>query len=85
MRIRTDGNKSHREQTIQEAADRLNVNKTQAVLVSCDVVGDVLDGVEDALKHPDLPPSLRDELADVISTRRVKIQVSEPEAAVTFD
>ena len=53
MRIRTDGDKSHRQDTIEAAAERLDCNKTHAVLVSCDVVGNVLDGVEDALEHPD--------------------------------
>ena len=69
MRIRTDGDKAHRADTIDAAADRLGMNKTRAVLISCDVVGDVLDGVEEALEHPDLPPRVREELAETISTR----------------
>jgi len=85
MRIRTDGEYAHRKDTIEAAANRLDCNKTHAVLVSCEVVGDVLDGVEDALEHPDLPPSLRDELAETISTRRVNVEVPEPEVAVTLD
>ncbi len=85
MRIRTDGEYAHREDTIEAAANRLGCNKTHAVLVSCEVVGDVLDGVEDALEHPDLPPNLREELAETVSTRRVDVDVSDPEASVTFD
>lgn len=85
MRIRTDGDKSHRETTIQNAADRLDCNKTRAVLVSCEVVGDVLDGVEDALAHEDVPPRVRRELADRISTRRVTVEVPESEASVSLD
>jgi len=85
MRIRTDGEYAHRKDTIEAAANRLDCNKTHAVLVSCEVVGDVLDGVEDALEHPDLPPSLRDELAETISTRRVDVNVSEPDASIQLD
>jgi len=85
MRIRTDGDKSHRQDTIEAAAERLDCNKTHAVLVSCDVVGNVLDGVEDALEHPDLSPRLRQELAETISTRQVTVEVSDPETSVNFD
>lgn len=85
MRIRTDGEKSHREATIQGAADRLDCNKTEAVLVSCDVVGDVLDGLEDALEHEDLSPRVRRELAERVSTRRVTVEVEEPSASVSLD
>jgi len=85
MRIRTDGEYAHREDTIEAAANRLDCNKTRAVLVSCEVVGDVLDGVEDALEHPDLPPRVRDELADAISTRRVEIETPEPAASIDVE
>lgn len=42
------------------------------------LVADVLDGVEDALEHPDLQPSIREELAETISTRKIEIEVSNP-------
>jgi len=85
MRIRTDGDKSHRQDTIEAAANRLDCNKTRAVLISCDVVGRLLDNVEDALEHKDLPPRVRDELAETISTRSVEIEVSQPEATVNVE
>jgi len=85
MRIRTDGDNAHRKDTIEAAADRLDCNKTRAVLVSCDVVGNVLDGVEEALRHEDLPPKVRRELAEEISSRQVKIEISDPEATVSLD
>ena len=85
MRIRTDGEYSHRKDTIEAAAERFDCNKTKAVLIACEVSGDVLDGVEEALEHPDLPPSVRDELAETISTRRVDVDVAEPEASVSLD
>lgn len=85
MRIRTDGDKAHRKATIEAAADRLDCNKTRAVLVSCDVVGQLLDNVEDALEHEDLSPRVRQELAETISTWKVTVEVSEPDASVTVD
>jgi len=83
MRIRTDGEYSHREETIEAAAERFDCNKTKTVLIACEVAGDVLDGVEEALDHPVLLLSLRDELAETISTRGVRITVPEPEASVS--
>jgi hypothetical protein len=85
MRIRTDGEYAHRKDTIEAAASRLECNKTRAVLVSCEVVGDVLDGVEEALEHPDLPPRVRQEIAQKISTRRVDIEVKEPSVSVSLE
>jgi hypothetical protein len=85
MRIRTDGDKAHRMDTIESAAERLDCNKTRAVLLSCEVVGDVLDGVEDALEHPDLPPSVAEELAETISTRRVEVELIRTSASVSHD
>jgi len=85
MRIRTDGDYEHRKDTIEAAANRLDCNKTRAVLVSCDVVGRLLDNVEDALEHEDLPPRVRDELAETISTRTVTVDVEEPAASVDVD
>lgn len=85
MRIRTDGEYAHREDTIEAAANRLDCNKTRAVLVSCDVVGRLLDNVEGALEHEDLPPRVRDELAETISTRQVDVEVFDPDASVTLD
>lgn len=85
MRIRTDGDKAHRKATIETAAERLGCNKTRAVLLSCDVVGELLDNVEDALEHEDLPPRVRQELAETISTRKVTVEVSEPTASVDVE
>jgi hypothetical protein len=85
MRIRTDGDYEHRKDTIEAAANRLDCNKTRAVLISCDVVGRLLDNVEDALEHEDLPPRVRDELAETISTRTVTVDVKEPAASVDVD
>ena len=82
MRIRTDGDKAHRADIIDAAANRLGVNKTLAVLISCDVVGDVLDGVEEALENEELSPRVRNELAETISTRRIAIEASKPDVEI---
>lgn len=42
------------------------------------LVADILDGVEDALEHLDLQPSICEELAETISTRKIEIEVSNP-------
>ncbi|MGB9963292.1 hypothetical protein ACOZ32_14070 (plasmid) [Halobacterium sp. MBLA0001] len=55
------------------------------MLIACEVAGDVLAGVEEALEHPDLPPSVRDELAETISTRRIEVNISEPETSVQVE
>lgn len=85
MRIRTDGEYAHRMDTIEAAAERLGVNKTRAVLIACDSVGQLLDDVEDALEHPDLPPSVRQDLAAQLSTRYINVEASDPDASVSLD
>lgn len=56
-------------------------------LTQCDVklVADILDGVEDALVHPDLQPSIREELAETISTQKIEIEVSNPPISVQIE
>ncbi|MEE6210569.1 hypothetical protein U3A55_10425 [Salarchaeum sp. III] len=83
MRIRTDGDYAHRMDTIEAAAERLGVNKTRAVLLACDSVGQLLDGVEEALEHPDLPPSVQQDIADQLSTRYIEVSTSNPTASVS--
>ncbi|GAA0651880.1 DUF7692 domain-containing protein [Salarchaeum japonicum] len=83
MRIRTNGEYAYRKDTIEAAAERLGVNKTEAVLIACDSVGPLLDGVEEALEHPDIPPRLKKELANIISTSRVQVCVNPGTAEVT--
>lgn len=80
MRIRTDGEYSHRERTIQDAADRWDVNKTQAVLNSCTFSVRMLSNLERALTHPDMT----DELAEVLETPNVRLR-RELETEVDVD
>lgn len=75
MRIRTDGDYAHREDTIQAAADELGCNKTRAVLKSCDLVGRVLPALEDALTEADIRPSAKEEIAAAVATREISLDV----------
>lgn len=79
MRIRTDGENAHRQDTIEAAADQFDCNKTRAVLLSCEVAADVLPALEEALQEADIRPSEKQRIADAVSSRQVSIDV-EPEA-----
>lgn len=56
MRTRTDGDYAHRQDIIEDAAEKLIVNKTWAVLVSPGAVGSLLEDLMDALAHEAIPP-----------------------------
>ncbi|MEE6208699.1 hypothetical protein U3A55_00810 [Salarchaeum sp. III] len=71
--------------TIEAAAERLGVNKTRAILIACDSVGQLLGNAEAALEHPDLPPSVQQDLADKLSTRHIDITVSEPAVSIEIE
>jgi len=85
MRIRTDGDYAYRMDTIEAAADRLGVNKTRAVLIACDSVGQLLDNLETALEHPDLSPRIQRAVAEQLGTRYVNVQVSNPEVTIVIE
>ena len=74
MRIRTDGDYAHRKDIIEDAADRLNVNKTRAVLLSADAIGELLDELEDALSHEDISPRVAREIADQVESRKWSLE-----------
>lgn len=85
MRIRTDGEYSHREDTIEAAAEFWGCNKTRAVLMSCEVASDVVPAVLEALEHEDVPPAVAEELADALSSRRVRFDVETTSATLDVD
>ncbi len=76
---------AYRYRAIERASRRLDRNRTDAIVASCEVVGDLLANVEAALEHEDLPPSLARELAAEISTRNVKIEYDRPDVDSTID
>lgn len=87
VRVRTDPDEgyAYRYRTIEVAADRLDVNKTDAIVTSCDVVGRLLANVEDALADERLPPEVARDLAETISTSRVSIEYRAPDVDVEVD
>jgi hypothetical protein len=67
MRIRTDGERSHREETIDRAAEFLDCNKTAALLKSADALPRIVDGIEDVLERDDLTARQKREIAETLS------------------
>lgn len=83
--VRTDpeAGLAHRYDTIQQAKKAFDVgNNKDAILMSCDVAGRLLENVEEALQHEDLPPSLALELAETISTRQIEVGYEYPNVEV---
>jgi hypothetical protein len=83
MRIRTDGEYAHRQDTIEQAAEEFDCNKTRAVLLSCEVAADVLPALQEALDEADIRPSAKQEIADAVSSHQVSIDVERE--SVTID
>ena len=80
MRIRTDGDRAHRVEMIEMAADLWDCNKTDAVLRSCEYAVRMDRRLRAALEHPDMTP----ELAEVLSTPDVPLRY-EIETGVESD
>jgi len=71
MRIRTDGKHSHREHTIEKAADRYDCNKTKALMLAVQMDGELRSVLEAALDHPDMTEDLAEAMND--ASRRVSV------------
>lgn len=82
VRVRTDDGNEYRYDAIMKAADRFECNKTRAIVLSCDAVGSLLENVEEALQHPDLPPSVAAELAETISTPKLEVEYDQPSVEI---
>ena len=83
--VRTDPEKGlgHRYDTIEAAKQTFDVgNNKDAILLSCDAAGDLVENIEEALQHPDLPPSLALELAETISTSKIEVGYQYPNVEV---
>lgn len=88
MSVRTDPEKGlgHRYDTIEAAKGTFDVgNNKDAILLSCDAAGQLVENIEEALQHEDLPPSLALELAETISTRKIKVDYEYPNVEVRPD
>lgn len=67
MRIRTDGDRSHREETIEQAADYWDSNKTRALLLSAQLATRIGPRIERVLEREDLTARQKREIAETLS------------------
>ena len=67
MRIRTDGDREHRIETIEAAAEFWDCNKTRAVILSADVVPRLIPRLERVLARDDLTVEQKQEIAETLS------------------
>ena len=84
VRVRTDPEDSlaHRYDAIQSAADYWGCNKSDAIVKSCDAVGRLVENLEAALQHEDLPPRVAQEIAEQVSTRQIDVHYYPPSVDV---
>ena len=71
MRIRTDGDHSHRKSIVESAADRYGCNKTRALMLSVQMDAELRRVLSAALEHPDMTEDMAEDL-DAVS-RRVSV------------
>jgi len=74
MRIRTDGDFAHREDTIDRVAEFYDRNKTDSVLRAADDVPSLVRSARRVLERDDLTHEQRRELADQLSTRHFSFE-----------
>lgn len=78
MRIRTDGDKAHRKDVIEEAQRALDENtKTAAIIAACEHARQDVERKEDALEYltEHVRPEVVREVAERLSTREVQLDV----------
>jgi hypothetical protein len=78
VRVRTDPSDGygHRYDVIQQAKATFDVgNNTEAIVKACDLAGNVLPQIEDALEEADIRPSEKEKLAEKLSTRQISVEV----------
>lgn len=78
MRIRTNGERNHREDTIERAADHYDCNKTRALMLAADQVPGLHAAVSDVLARDDLTLQQKREIAQRFNRcRGMAVDVSE--------
>mgnify|MGYP000265213561 CR=1 FL=1 len=83
MRIRTDGDKAYRRDTIEKASRFYDCNKTTAVVSACEDVPQLVQAAETILKRDDLTIQQKREIAETLSTRTASFTVAE-EIGISF-
>jgi hypothetical protein len=72
IRIRTDGDRGHREDVVKMAGDALEEDTTTgAVIAACRHARQDVRAKERALEHPDMT----EELAEILSTEEVELEL----------
>jgi len=79
------GDYPHRFDAIKAAARELETNKTDAIVASCELVGDLIPALEEALTHEDLPPRVAREIVEEISRASRNVDVEFQERDVSID
>lgn len=86
VRVRTDPDDglAYRFDTIQAAARFWDCNKSDAIVRSCDAVGELVPALEEALQHEDLPPRVAREIVESVNRecRTVSLDYRGPEVDV---
>jgi len=78
MRIRTDGERSHRETTIEQAAEFWDCNKTRALLLSADFAPRIVPRIEQVLAREDLTTRQKREIAETLEiSGTLEIEIEE--------
>jgi len=67
MRIREDGKHAHRTDTIEQAAEFWNCNKTKALMRSAEFSWRMHERVQEVLAREDLTVQQKQEIADILS------------------
>lgn len=81
VRVRTDPDEGyeHRYETIQDAADAWDCNKTRAILLSCELATFALQDLEELLADERIPPGVTREIVDRLErTRHLGASYTEP-------
>ncbi|QLC32655.1 hypothetical protein EFA46_007650 [Halarchaeum sp. CBA1220] len=83
MRIRTDGDYAYRKDVIEDAADFWGVNKTDAIVKSCDLAGRLVPQLEEALQEADIRPSEAEKITRSAS-KPASSFIRHPDCGVSF-
>jgi len=78
MRIRTDGKYARREDTIEQAAEFWDCNKTRALMLSAEFASRMDPKIKHVLRREDLTIEQKREIADSLSiTNSYQLEVKE--------
>lgn len=71
MRIRTDGDREHRERTIEQAAEFWDCNKTTALMHSAEYSARIDERIQEVLAREDLTVAQKREIAETLTVPNI--------------